>query len=488
MRQRAAGENWFWLLFLVIFFQVTTASAGVVPEEKTVPETAEAVSGQKTILDLQTAQRLALEGNPSMEAAGARLEQARARVRQALAAWFPSLDFSASGRVVHRSDNEYEAAQGMAILSGGTAERTVEDYTLGLQATWVLFDGFYRRFDRQQAEYGEKSLAAARLDARRMLLASVAEAFYNAQLQRAAVEIASGDARFYSQQLQDARNRLEVGTGSRGDVLNMKVQLNSARTTLLQGRRQYEAALYGLAALLGMSDGTLPPYMELAPLDREVGNPEPDPVDRQTEAERLLAKALKTRPDIQTLSMQIHQAEAAIGMAKARNYPNIQLQGGVYGTRMDDLEFGSADFGSSILLSLGWNFFSGGGDRARQVEARLRLRELRHQYADLRNRVASEIRQDLAYLQAAAEQVELQRQTLDLVRENRELAQAKYQAGTASIVRLNEAQRNLTTTHGRLAQAYVNYHLARQRLLAATGQNLAPFAGLNQSGKNGGGR
>ena len=39
------------------------------------------------VLDLTTAQTVALAGNPSMAAAQARVEQARARVRQAVASW-----------------------------------------------------------------------------------------------------------------------------------------------------------------------------------------------------------------------------------------------------------------------------------------------------------------------------------------------------------------------------------------------------------------
>ena len=67
------------------------------------------------------------------------------------------------------------------------------------------------------------------------------------------------------------------------------------------------------------------------------------------------------------------------------------------------------------------------------------------------------------------------RETVQLVQENRDLAQNEYEAGQAALVRLNEAQRDLITTHGRLAQALVSYHLATQHLLSATGRNLAAF-------------
>ena len=76
-------------------------------------------------------------------------------------------------------------------------------------------------------------------------------------------------------------------------------------------------------------------------------------------------------------------------------------------------------------------------------------------------------------LAAAEEQVQLQRETVKLVQENRDLAQNEYEAGESSLVRLNEAQRDLTTTYGRFAQALVGYQLQKQKLLAATGRNLA---------------
>jgi outer membrane protein TolC len=148
----------------------------------------------------------------------------------------------------------------------------------------------------------------------------------------------------------------------------------------------------------------------------------------------------------------------------------------VNGAQQGDIALTGEDFGDAISLSASWNLFSGGADRARVFEAKQQRREAAYSRADLRNRVASEVRQDIALLAASTEQVRLQRESVDLVEQNRELAQSEYEAGSASLVRLNEAQRDLTTTYGRLAQALVGYHLARQRLLSATGRNLELFS------------
>ncbi|WP_028583614.1 TolC family protein [Desulfogranum mediterraneum] len=422
------------------------------------------------VLDLRTAQQLALIGNPDLVAAQARVEQARMRVKQAVAAWWPTVDLSAVGARERLSDSVYELNQMQAAVVNGEAERTTDKFSVGIQATWLLFDGFFRSFKEEQAGYDQASNAASLLNSRRLLVTAVAEAFYNAQLAQTRVNIAQADKAFYLRQLEDAQNRYEVGAGAWGDVLNIKVQLNSAQTSLLVNQREFEAAGYGLAALLGLSDATFPETVRLQPLDRNfVLQP------FQEEIEPLIEQALVSRPDVEQLELVVKQAEAGTGLAKAPFYPKVQLNGAVNGARQGDIGLTDDDLGNTVSVNLAWNLFAGGGDKARLAEARQLKRESRYSLFNLRNQVASEIRKDIALLEAAEDQVRLQRESVGLVEENRDLAKNEYEAGEASLVRLNEAQRDLTATYSRLAQALVGYHLAKQRLDGALGRNLAGF-------------
>lgn len=422
------------------------------------------------VLDLQTAQRLALAANPTMTAAMERAEQARARVRQAVAAWWPSVDLTGSGGQTRMSDTAWQRSQALADLYGASSDRTTEDYTAGLQASWVLFDGFFRSFRHEQAKYGAASADASQRNAWRLLISSVAEAYLNAQLAQTNVKIAQADMDFYGQQLRDAENRYEVGAGPWGDVLNIKVQLNSARTNHMLSKREFEAAGYGLAALLGLPDAELPDHVRLADLDKGIKLDE-----REEDPEVLIRGALQLRPDVIEMTNRVKVAEAGIGMARAPYYPALQLTGAVNGARQGDVSLTGEDFGNTVLLNLKWNLFSGGADKALRFEAEHGHREARYTLANMRNQVTAEVRQDIALLEAAREQVRLQRASVKLVEENRDLAKNEYEAGEASLVRLNEAQRDLTTTYSRLAQALVAFHRARQRLMASTGRNVDQF-------------
>ena len=464
-------KHYCFVLFVALFLATTGTVYGGEESSIAGPD----LSGIE-MLDLTTAQRLALESNPTMNAALARVEQARARVGQAAASWWPSLDLTGSGGKTRMSDNAWQYSQALANLYGQSVDRTSDDYALGLQASWVLFDGFYRSLRNEQAKYGQQSSDAARRNAQRLLVSAVAEAFLNAQLAQTKVKIAAADKKFYTRQLQDAQNRFDVGAGPWGDVLNIKVQLNSAKTSFMLSGREFEAAGYGLAALMGIPEAEFPSHVTLASLDTGL-----DVSAKGEETKQLVEEAFELRPDVKEMTMRVKEAELGTGMAKAPYYPRVQLSGAVNGARQGDVSLTGEDFGNSVLLNISWNLFAGGADKARRLEAEHGYREAKYILADLRNQVASEVRRDMALLEAAREQVRLQRESVKFVEENRDLARNEYEAGEASLVRLNEAQRDLTTTFSRLAQALVAFHQARQRLLASTGRNIAEFVTISQA-------
>jgi outer membrane protein TolC len=459
-------------VILVVFFSLTGTALAV--KQPVVAD----LSTIK-VLDLKTAQALALAGNPDMAAALTRIEQARARVQQAMAAWWPSLDVSASGSRQRLSDRAYDNNRLFARQLGMTVDQTDSIYQSGVEATWLLFDGFYRTFKEQQAQYDEQAADAGMIDSQRLLVAATAEAFLNAQLAQTFIDINRADETFYTQQLEDAQNRFKIGAGPWGDVLNIRVQVNSAKNSLIRSQREFEAAGYGLAALLGLPEATLPPQLRLAALDQGAT---PPAVTQSPEV--LIQEALAKRPDVRRLEMVVKQTEASMGMSRAPLYPKVRLAGSVQGAREGSAGLSSHDFGSTVGMNMSWNLYAGGADKARMIEAEEAKREAVYTLAGVRNTVASEIRQELAMLAAADEQLRLQRETVKLVEENRDLARNEYEAGESPLIRLNEAQRDLVATHSRLAQALVACQLAEQRLAAVTGRNLEEFARSSRAGND----
>ncbi|MCH7910780.1 MAG: TolC family protein, partial [Candidatus Hydrogenedentes bacterium] len=81
-------------------------------------------------------------------------------------------------------------------------------------------------------------------------------------------------------------------------------------------------------------------------------------------------------------------------------------------------------------------------------------------------------RRSLETLTAAQQELLIQRETTQFVERNRELVEREYRSGQGSLVRLNEAQRDLIAQRGRLALARVVLRQSWFDLKTATGETL----------------
>ncbi len=420
-------------------------------------------------LNLDAARQIALANSPTIKAAQARMAQARQRVRQASAAYWPFLDLNVSARQVKLSDNQYQT--NLATARYVNPQATIEDpqdyYRGGLAASWLLFNGFERKFVQAAAQYGEKESQAAFDDAMRLLLAAVAEAYYHAQLARLDIMIAEADEAFFQRQLTDARARRNMGTGSLSDQMNFEIQINTAQTALLEKRRVYDVALYGLAALMGLADAALPAGMQLARLADKT-----DQDEQAVDVSPCIEYARRHRPDLKLQDFRVQRAQAEVGAARAKYYPSINLAADVAGDRSGSAAVDQDDFGYTVGLYLTYNLFAGGAHQAAVAEARAAQRENQQTLQDREIQVVSQVRQAVRLIQSAQQQLPLQRTSAQLAERNRDLVAKEYAAGQTSLVRLNEAQRDLTAAQSRLALALVGLRLAWQQLQAATAEVL----------------
>ncbi len=425
------------------------------------------------ILDLDTAAKIAVSENPSLAVAQARVEQAREAVNQARATYWPRLDLTVSGTRVELSDTDHQSQSAMyqALFGPGYAiDDPQENYRAGLTASWVLFDGFARKFNLAAASYAEQSSAAGREDAKRLLLQAVTGAFLSAQLALENIAIAKADESFNQRLLTEAKLRYEVGTGALSDVLNFEVKANSAQSDLIEAEKSYQTARIGLAALLGVPQARLPEHTQLTTLE-----PVTPARLEAPQLDRLLDDAYAKRPDLDQRDRLVQQAEADVQVKRANYFPTVSLSASYNGERTDDMGFEGEDFGNSVGINLSYNIFAGGLFQAQHQQAKARLREVEKDRDDAKITVTSQVQTDYERVLSAQKQLLLQRTNAQLVQKNRDLVEKEYKAGVGSLVRLNEAQRDLTAAQVGLAKAQATLYQAWYDLWSVTGRILAEF-------------
>lgn len=257
-----------------------------------------------------------------------------------------------------------------------------------------------------------------------------------------------------------------MGSGSLSDVLNFEVQANAARASRISAENSYALSRLGLASLLGLPEGALPAETEIAPLPEECLEEMQEP-----QAEERISYALEHRPDLHQSAYAVERADATVKASRAPFYPTVSVslsQAASTTERKPDMN----DFATSVGLNVSYSLYAGGRNKALLMEAKSAKREAEFQWSDAQIGVVSDVRQQIENVLAAQKQLALQRANAVFVQKNRDLVEKEYNAGQTSLVRLNEAQRDLTSAQGQLAQARVALRQAWHDLRTAMGATL----------------
>jgi outer membrane protein TolC len=117
----------------------------------------------------------------------------------------------------------------------------------------------------------------------------------------------------YLVQLEDAaRGKLEAGSGSKGTVIQVQVEISNLRNKLVTLQQDQHMLQADMARLLDID------------LDTKIGPPEPRPLPSvDTDSAGLRAAALENQPDIQIADARVRRMQTMIELAEQSAYPAL---------------------------------------------------------------------------------------------------------------------------------------------------------------------
>jgi outer membrane protein len=463
------------------FFPVPEPVASPGPGPPVVPE----------VLFLPEAREIALQANPDVHAAQARLEASLARIAEARAAYYPVLS------LIHNSTRTFQtpavrnplirpflqqlpqvfsttqgidvgslfgllSSQILGTSTAGGETNSFSQHSSLMSVTWTLFDGFAREARLLASKHNYRATAMAMADVQRLVVQAVDTAYLQILLGREQLRIALADEQFSREQLTQAERNRDLGKATQADVLNFQVRVRTAQANVTVARGVLNTARVVLAELMGLPDAELPDTVRLPPLEEETEE-NLTPPDEGEWVER----GLRNRPD---LAQRKHALEAAVeyvGVAKAQFSPAVTLSGSYGYENRGNMGYSNDDQSSAVGIEVNWQLFTGGFRTSQLRRSEAERREALANLERIRLAVASEVRQSIVTLTNAQEQVRLQRVNLDSARENRQIIRAQYAAGKESLVRLNEAQRDFVQTDADLAAARIRLRQAWTNLYAS---------------------
>ena len=404
-------------------------------------------------LTLDVALEHATKHNPFLQRTREQIREREGVLVEAKSARLPSLATSAS----------YSRTDDGLLESPLYADN---NWTVDVTVRQVLYAGgdvqAKIRGQREQLEAAKLTFTAALNDT----LLLVRQQFYAVLLNRELIGVQEEALRVLETELVNARHRREAGSGSDFDVLRAEVALANARPALIRARNAYRVAQDKLCATLGSATDSTG---QLTDLDVR-GQLE------VTHREIILADAIGAahahRPELLQQENLIKAAEQSVISARSGYLPTVSALAGyeftkpsLITTTPDRLD------GWTAGVQANWNIFEGRATASRVTQARSRVNQTRYAANERSFVVDVEIRQEHSALLEADELLGSSTKVVGQARESLRLAQARYEAGTATQLDILQAQSALTEARSNFAQAQHDYAVALASLQRAMGSS-----------------
>ncbi len=371
-------------------------------------------------------------GNQDLVVAEATYRQARALVRQARAAYFPTVT-AGVGYTRSRQSDTLGSPSGSSSSTGGTGKtisnQPVSTFQLPIEVAWT--PDFWGRV-RRAVESGRASAQASAGDletARLSFQAELAQDYFQLRMLDAQKRLLDDTVAAFTTALQLTRNRRASGVASRVDVVQAETQLKTTQALAIDvgvARAQTEHAI---ALLLGQPASTF--SLPVAPL---ATTPPPIPVG-------VPSALLERRPDIAAAERRMAAANAQIGVAVAAYYPTVTLSfsGGLESSSVSQW-FTWPSRVWSVGPSITETVYDGGLRKAQTDQARAAFDGSVAAYRQAVLTAFQGVEDNLAALRILEDEARVQDEAVRAAQESVTLTTNQYKAGVVSYLNVITVQ------------------------------------------------
>jgi outer membrane protein TolC len=262
---------------------------------------------------------------------------------------------------------------------------------------------------------------------------------------------------------QQTSDQKTAGLASAVDVLRSQVQLQSREQKLIVAQNSLAKQKLVLARAIGLPLGqkfeitTQVPYQELTP----------------SVLDEAIQSAYKARPDFQSQMNQVRSAELERKAASAERYPSIGVETdyGLSGVNPGS-SHGTVDAAATLRIPI----FQGGRVHGDVLRADASLTAEKQRLEDLRARIDQEVRDVYLDLDAAAQEVSVEKSAVTLATQNLEQSRDRFASGVTDNIEVVQAQDALAIASDAYIGSLYSYNLAKISLARATGVAASRFA------------
>jgi multidrug efflux system outer membrane protein len=420
------------------------ASEGEVPEVSPWWRT----FGDETTVELV---ELALENNPNLHIAAARVLEAEANLKRAGGARLPQIGYGAGASTQQVS---------FVLPNIGRQQITSTTYSYDFNVSWQA-DLFGRLKRTRQSVWANLLTEEAAQEAMvHSVVASVVRARVSVATAEWALGINQEITRSWESTLRTVERRYRAGIADAVQLHLARENLASSRASEAVIEGQLELARLALDVLVGRRPGSGADLPETLP---QLPSLEPVPLG-------LPAGLLDRRPDLRQSEMQLAAATFGVGAAIANLYPDLSLNGSIGSSAdsLNDLTIVDGLVYNAVANLIG-PLFTGGQRRADVDAAKARAEQAAASYAGSVLVALREVEDALVLNQASMENQHFSDERVSEARAADRLAKQRYQRGVETLLTVLETERRLRLAEQAIITSTADVWNARIDLFLALG-------------------
>ncbi len=336
-----------------------------------------------------------------------------------------------------------------------------DNMSYGVNLSWTIFDGFgmFARRDRfkEIQRQGEAEIKFEVISQ----LSEVIATYYNLVQQKRLLDALDTTITLSQYRVALAENRLEIGKGSKLDLLNAKVDLNTDQTNLLRQQESFKNTKTYLNQLMTRDLGL------------DFGVEDEMELDQNLKLGDLLTLADQQNPQIQLAIINKRIAELNLKSVKAERYPKIGLNTGYnWNESHSSLGFSTENKNRGLTygVSASVNIFNGFLQNRNERIAKFQLQSsellIQQQKQDIQAQVRTLFQTYVTNMQLA----NVEKKNEELAKENLNITMDKFRIGTITTLEVRTAQVNYINAMTRSYTAQYEAKLSEIRLKELTGE------------------
>jgi outer membrane protein len=397
----------------------------------------------------------AVKNSASVQIAGEAVTGAEERIREAKSFLLPQVGFASSY-------TRLSLVQEFDIPDFGHFKfSTPNTYSFRLGATQPLFTWGRLGKTVEMSRVGRDIADSGVTLTEQTLGYQIVPIFFGVLYTDEAVKVLDSTLEALHKKLAIIQERYKAGLASDFDVSLLNVQiggLESQRLDFLNNVRKLMMTYNRIAGRPVESTFTPEATLELQPV--------------QADTQALAAEAAANRPEARLIENQRRLAQTQIDLARTADKPNVvasfnyQFNNGYLPNVSQIRGYWTA------TLAVSYSVFDGRRTSAQVAEARVGLRTVEAQAADLRRGFMLEIDQALADLKTLEQRIAVEKTKIEHAEKALRIADERYRSGLMSMTDLVDAQDSLDTARLNYLQLVYNHILARYSLDKAAGRTI----------------